>query len=116
MYINVEKAKANIDNLQRELETVKKQVREDILIDFLDGIANENKLRVSVNTNYKGLMGFLTDGIYKNRHNLVSEGKRSVKRASYKREFAEEILGFGEEKENIYYGALNTGNCGITIR
>jgi len=115
MYINVEKARANIENLQRELETVKKQVREDILIDFLDGIANESRLRVSVNTDDIGLSGFLTDGIYKNRHNLVAEGKRSVKRSSYKREFAEGILGFGEEKKKIYYGALNTGNCGITF-
>ncbi len=113
MYINVEKATANIENLQREFEAVKKQVKEEILIDFLDQIADENRLRVSVNTNYRGLMGFLTDGIYKNRHNLVAEGKRSVRRASYKREFAEDILGFGEEKKNIYYGALNTGNCGM---
>ena len=115
MYINVEKAKANIGDLQRELETVKEQVKEEILIDFLDQIADENRLRVSVNTNYRGLIGFLTDGIYKNRHNLVAERKRSVKRGSYKREFAEEILGFGEEKRNIYYGALNTGNCGLTL-
>ncbi len=104
MYINVEKAKANIENLQGMLETVKKQVREDILIDFLDRTADESRLRVSVNTNYKGLIGFLTDGIYKNRHTLVGEGKRSVKRSSYRREFVEEILGFGEGKENIYYG------------
>lgn len=115
MYINVERARANIENLQRQVETVRKQVREDILIDFLDGIADESRLRVSVNTNYKGLMGFLTDGVYKNRHNLVGEGKLSVKRSSYRREFAEEILGFGEEKRNIYYGALNTGNGGITL-
>ena len=115
MYINVERARANIENLQREFETVKKQVREEILIDFLDGIADESRLRVSVNTDDMGLIGFLTDGIYKNRHNLVAEGKRSVKRSSYKREFAEEILGFGEEKENIYYGALNTGNCGLIV-
>jgi len=115
MYINVEKAEDNIENLQREFETVKKQAKEEILIDFLDKIADENRLRVSVNTDYKGLIGFLTDGIYKNRHNLVAEGKRSVKRASYRREFAEEILGFGEEKRSIYYGALNTGNCGLTL-
>ncbi len=115
MYINVEKARANIGNIQREFETVKKQVEEAILIDFLDQVADENRLRVSVNTDYKGLIGFLTDGIYKNRHNLVTEGKRTVKRSSYKREFAEEIIGFGEEKRNIYYGALNTGNCGIIL-
>jgi hypothetical protein len=70
---------------------------------------------VSLNTDYKGLIGFLTDGVYKNRHNLVAEGKRPIKRASHKREFAEEILGFGEEKESIYYGALNTGNSGINL-
>jgi len=115
MYINIEKAKANIENLQREFGRVKEQVKEEILMDFLDQIADENRLRVSVNTDYKGLIGFLTDGIYKNRHNLVAEGRRSLKRASYRREFAEDILGFGEEKRNIYYGALNTGNCGIIL-
>jgi len=115
MYINVDRARSNIENLQRQLETVKKFVKEEILIDFLDQIADENRLRVSVNTDYRGLIGFLTDGVYKNRYNLVAEGKRRIKRASYKRERAEEILGFGKEKENIYYGALNTGNSGINL-
>ena len=48
MYINVDRARSNIENLQRQLETVKKSVKEEILIDFLDQIADENRLRVSI--------------------------------------------------------------------
>ena len=42
MYINVERAKSNIENIQRTLEVVRKQVKEEILTDFLDQILHKN--------------------------------------------------------------------------
>lgn len=106
--INIDLAERHAASLSRAYANVR--IDAAVLRPFESLLASN--ARVTINSSFAGLAGFLRDGVFLNIHELVRQGKAPAGEAYRLRQDVERRLGFNVAGKKIVYGSLNTGNCG----
>ena len=111
-------AVSNRTYLSREYNKILNKLNGDkTKINKIKNIENKvkNDLKISMNTGMMGILGFLKDEIYKNKHDLVEEGIKKLKSKKEKDDYEKrKYFDFMfEEGRKFKYGALYIDGCGV---